>query len=432
MHGRLNSFQKTMLQWNDLQPYNAVHVARVAGPLDPERLERILQGRLAAGKLRGFTLDRDRGGFRWDDDPAAVEIKHLAGEAGPEPLLGQEVERQLNTPFPSEGRCVPFRFFVLPLASGFFLGLAYFHVVADAEAVVHLMRQLIADYLADAGAKDVHAGGLHPGGANGEPGRSPLLLARRIATLPQRLRDLRRSCRPPCRDAQDLTNRLAMFRLSVDDFQALKSAAKAWEVTVNDLCLALLLKGLAALAPEGRRASRRSALSVGCIVNTRNDLGVDGERSFGLFLGSFVVTHDVPEGIAMRDLARAVRARTRRIKQQRLYLGGRFELAFARLLCSWLSPERRRRFYLKHHPLWGGITNLNLNRLWNVAETTAPADYFRAVSTGPAVPLVLSITTLRDLVNLTFTYRSSVFEPIQVQHLGRHFLDSLGAAEASA
>jgi hypothetical protein len=31
--GRLNAFQKVMLQWSKLHPYNAVHVYKIAGPL---------------------------------------------------------------------------------------------------------------------------------------------------------------------------------------------------------------------------------------------------------------------------------------------------------------------------------------------------------------------------------------------------------------
>ena len=159
---------------------------------------------------------------------------------------------------------------------------------------------------------------------------------------------------------------------------------------------------------------------------------MDSEHVLGLFLGSFVVTHAVPEGVGVRDLARQVCAQTQRIKQQRLYLGGQWELAFARCLCSWFSPRRRPNFYLKHHPLWGGITNLNLNRLWAPSGTMAPADYFRAVSTGPAVPLVLAITTVGDKANLTFSYRPSVFEPSQVECLGQNLLVPLRTEEPRA
>ena len=40
----------------------------------------------------------------------------------------------------------PFRFFVVPEAGTFLLGLVYFHAVADAEAIVLLLRELVAAY----------------------------------------------------------------------------------------------------------------------------------------------------------------------------------------------------------------------------------------------------------------------------------------------
>jgi hypothetical protein len=44
-------------------------------------------------------------------------------------------------------------------------------------------------------------------------------------------------------------------------------------------------------------------------------------------------------------------------------------------------------------------------------------DYFRAVSTGPITPLVLSITTVRDIVNIGLTYKKAVFTPSGVKTL---------------
>jgi hypothetical protein len=52
---------------------------------------------------------------------------------------------------------------------------------------------------------------------------------------------------------------------------------------------------------------------------------------------------------------------------------------------------------------------MNLNSIWSGAEATPAPDYLRAVSTGPATPLVLSVTTAGDHANIGLTYRTSVF-----------------------
>jgi hypothetical protein len=195
--------------------------------------------------------------------------------------------------------------------------------------------------------------------------------------------------------------------------------------------LALLLESLASLATHRARARKRRELAVGCIVNLRRDLGLDSPRTFGLFLGSFTVTHAVPEGVSFRDLAAGVRRQTQLQKRHRLYLGTPLELGLGRLAQRFLSPKRRRIFYQKHYPLWGGITNMNLNTLWEPSAEGAPMDYLRAVSTGPATPLVLSVTTVGRRANIGLSYRQAVFSTEQIETLKTRFLERWTQLEGS-
>ncbi len=57
---------------------------------------------------------------------------------------------------------------------------------------------------------------------------------------------------------------------------------------------------------------------------------------------------------------------------------------------------------------------MNLNTVWKEEDDSSPMDYFRAVSTGPATPFVLSATTVRDHLNLGISYRSAVFLPVEI------------------
>jgi hypothetical protein len=85
------------------------------------------------------------------------------------------------------------------------------------------------------------------------------------------------------------------------------------------------------------------------------------------------------------------------------------EMGFARFMFKLFSPERQKRFYAKHYPLLAGITNMNLNTAWGETGRNAPLDYFRGVSTGPVTPLVLSVTTIGDRMNMGVSYRTGVF-----------------------
>src|SRR6185503_5920508 len=56
-HGSLNVFQRTMLHWDELHPYNAVHVVRVFELLDPKRLNSTINATLERQGLTRLVLN---------------------------------------------------------------------------------------------------------------------------------------------------------------------------------------------------------------------------------------------------------------------------------------------------------------------------------------------------------------------------------------
>jgi NRPS condensation-like uncharacterized protein len=229
-----------------------------------------------------------------------------------------------------------------------------------------------------------------------------------------------------------MNNAVVFFSLCPDDLRALLQTSKAWEVTLNDVFLALLLQGLARLLPGYPPDPLRPKLAVGCIVNLRKELGLAGRRIFGLFLGSFAVHCEPRADLPLRELARAVRQQTARIKADRLSVGTPLELRFARVMLRCFSLERRSKFYQKNYPLWGGVTNMNLDSIWQQPAGGPPVEYLRAVSTGPATPLVLSITTIGGGVTVGLSYRSACYSAAEVEQVKQFFLESVRALATSA
>ena len=160
-------------------------------------------------------------------------------------------------------------------------------------------------------------------------------------------------------------------------------------------------------------------------------MGAESRGTMGLFLGSFVVTHEVPDGIPLRQLARDIWQQTSAIKRQKLYLGTPLDLRFANFMFNLFSPRRQKKFYPKHYPLMGGITNMNLNSLWEQGNG-APLDYFRGVSTGPVTPLALSVTTFGDRANLGLSYRKTVFSKLDIEKLRDRFMEHLQETRRAA
>jgi hypothetical protein len=74
---------------------------------------------------------------------------------------------------------------------------------------------------------------------------------------------------------------------------------------------------------------------------------------------------------------------------------------------------------------------MNLNSLWTQTEGQT-VDYFRAVSTGPVTPLVMSVTTVGDWMNIGLTFRTTVFSATAIAAMKDHFLQLVRNLAVSA
>jgi len=427
--GRFNTFQRAMLQWDALHPYLAAHIVRMDGRLDAVRLRRVITARLQAHGLGTVQIDTTAGTFSHTALASDPEIEIIRADTPPLESLRLEVERQLHRPFPTDSPFCPFRFFAIPDADSFLLGLVYHHPMADAGSVGMLLLALAGDLAAGDTPANIPRLETHPPRHDRPWLKYPLIFARNLASLPFRIAAMRRSHRPPLHDVEDMRQRVRFLALERRELDRLRATAKHWQVTVNDLLLALLLSALAPLAPERFLERRRRNLSIGSIVNVRHDAGVDSAGIFGLFLASFTVSHPVPEGISLADLAADVHAQTQRIKSRRRALLLPLELALSTRLMALCSTSGRKKFYHKNHPLWAGITNMNLNTLRTEKGPDGTRDYFRAVSTGPVTPLVLAVTTFADHMNLGLTWRTAVYSEADMDRLQAAFTGAVHSLE---
>lgn len=415
--GRLNVFQRAMLQWNDMHPYHAVHVMRLPGMPEPARIRQAITARLRACGLSGLRLDREGGRFCFDAAPPALEIRTITGGNDPVDSLSGEIEGQLNRRFEIHDRFTPFRFFLLAQKGSFLLGVTYFHPIADAQSVAFVMRELAADYITGRPAEAVRALDCHPPRHDRLLPSHPEIAIRRLLSLPRDIRTIRRAYRAPLRHAHDPGNRVKVGAVHGATLKAMRETAHAWGITLHDLLLAVLINALSALAPDRLRQSRRRDVAVGSIVNTRRDHGIDSEGTFGLYLGTFIVSHPAPGGLGLAELAMDIHRQTRGIKERKLYLATALDLSLAQRLLALYSSARRRTFYHKFHPLWAGVTNMNMNPIWQKQPDARPLDYLRAVSTGPITPLVLCASTFGDKLNIALTYRPAVFDDAEIERV---------------
>jgi hypothetical protein len=150
-------------------------------------------------------------------------------------------------------------------------------------------------------------------------------------------------------------------------------------------------------------------LAVSSILNLRSAFFREPGEVFGQFLASFRAGHPVPPGIDLATLAREIGAQTKQAKAGKAYLQSLLAAGLGGLTWRLLSPEQRARYYAKHYAVWGGVTTLNAGALWGEGKDgdmdRPPLDYIRAVSTGPATPLVLATTIAGGALRVGVTYR---------------------------
>lgn len=417
--GRLNEFQRTMLQWSRVHPYNAVHVARVQATISPEVLGRAATHVLGQLGVTFCSVSEEDGLYRYEGG-GDIPVRYFDEEGDVFFAVEREIEYQLNEPFPWGEIFQPFRFFLVQGGGDSFVGIAYFHAVSDAHAVVCLLGEVLTACF-DAEAVPVRDLRL----ARRERARvsvgGVIARMRRLVEGYRKFQAMRRCHRSPNCPVNAFPCAWRGHSLDEGATARVLALARQHDATVNDLCLAALLRAVVPVTEE-RIGTHRSCLAVGCVVNLRQELEPEERGNFGLFLGSFAVTHPVPPDSSLIEVLSDIRGQTARIKREKLFLGSRLEFRLNRILFDRQHPDRQRNFYRKAYPAWGSITNFRVDSVGH--DLPVPVlDYYRAVSTGPAQPFVIGVTGYAKRLNLGFSYRPGVVDHEIVKGIEERFID---------
>jgi len=422
MRGRLNLFQAAMLRWRASYPYNAVHVAELPGDLDRDRLSRAIDAHLTHLGVARLSLDVARRRYEYHAGPVHVDFPVLVADGDALPLLEREMERHLNEGFGGEGPFQPLRFFAVANGGSFHLGVAYDHFIAGGDSVVALLKGIAARYDGTFPAADPPPD-LYP------PSYAKLFAKNALAfyvgqyMLPGMLARAGRAFRPRYPHGDAKYNAFTSIELDAVLYAGLRRTAKAWGVTRNDLLLAMLLCSLSPEVKDRFTARRRKEIALASVVNIRDQLAPAPEKAFGQFLSSFLVSHAVPEGVTLEALARDVHAQTQRVKRRKLYLQTLYLLACGGLAWRFMTPEQHKQMYAKNYPVWGGLSALNVEAIWNEVPGTAPVrHYLRAVSTGPFSPMVVAPASVGDCLHIGVSYRTSAFEREDIDRINERLL----------
>ncbi len=419
---RLNLFQRMMLRWRDLHPYNPVHVVRVPAALDAQQLHGCIAGQLAAHRLTGLGVDPQRWRLRCENGAAVVDLDVADAGSDAPAQLSRTIERELNRPFERAAGALPFRFVAIAGPDAFHLALAYDHYVASGDSIARLLSGIALAYL----GSSAHAAPIQldvPTYRNLFL-RHPMWVMHALVGLPRMIATGRRAYRLRRAASDDGHNAFSYLRLDARQRDALVAASKAWGVTLNEVLMASLMQALSPLTRQRREQPRRNEIAIASILNIRPDFGPASLDALSPLLAALRVAHPVPEGIGARQLASALHDDIARIRRGHLYLQSILALGVSALLWPWLSESRRRRLYAKHFPVCAGITSLNLNPIWARGDraNAARLDYIRVVPTGPLCPLVLAVTGAHDALHIGLAYRTAIYSRADIDQLAAALL----------
>ena len=246
-----------MLNWEELHPFNAVHVVELEQPVDPERAEQAIRRTLESLGIATVEITATGRHFAYLASGPTAELRRIQVDSNAAAVLNEEVSSELNTPF-DEGPHCPFRFFLLSSdQAGCWLGLTYHHVVGDAVAAAGILKRVLERIRGIESTGDDRPT-LYP-----PPLRRALpdgLGLRRIPALVLGcLRDYRQlsACYRPPRSA-DQQHRLRFESWGLDHpASSVRALARRHGATVQDVAFAALFQELGRLYPEEQRASSR-------------------------------------------------------------------------------------------------------------------------------------------------------------------------------
>jgi NRPS condensation-like uncharacterized protein len=431
----LNAFQMLMFSWAKLGAYNAGQVMQVSGHADLDRWQNAVEGAVHDLGLGIPQFNQDGNEVRF----APVDSIHIQRVRVD---WATYVNEEINRSFDKNE--FPIRFAVLERDDGSHYFCAFYdHWIGDSRAMRELMHRIFARYQS-------------PDGPLGLPrlvlAAPPFekLFQKRLgqfklwAMLRQSVRNMRRHVfahRINLIDPVDFTSHCINLVLPEGLIQQVRQKAKSQNASVNDFFLAVLGQVMGEYTAKERyfrkrrHCRRRSHVGLGTIVDIRDAAAENLDNVFGLYLSSYTTILRKPERMPINRLLANISRGTRRVKKTFASVRAYSGLIVARFWWDTYGDARwKAQMFHRHVPVVAGISNVNLTGSWmdQCAESSLDGpvvlDYLRISPTGPLLPLVFTLTTLREQLSLCVTYRTTAFTRRQVEDLAEQFVHGLQEA----
>jgi len=406
---RLNIFQRVVRRWDQVHPYNAAQVLKIAGSADLESTQNAWRQSLLTLGL---------------GDAKCLPNLHVVP-----PMLPLEdfLSDRINRHFAENPGQSPFGPFVLQQVDHHYLGVIYQHWVADSVSIRMLLEQWFMRLHDPAAVQTAPASA--PAGGYWRyfgPRRVNWRLIDGLLAVPRWFGRLRRCRKIRTSGSSDYGMRFARFDTPPGWIDRLRKFARDNGITVNDLFLAAIAEACHRHVPM-QHNRRRQDLAVGTIVDLRPESREDLSRTFGLFLGFSTILCRPGDLAHFPRLVRTIASQMRLHKSRHAAAAGIVWLFAAHIVGRLVKPEKTFSYYRKHMPLAAGISNVNMNQTWASRYFPSPLlDYIRVSPTGPMITLTFTPTPLGNRFHLGLSYRGAVITPACAAAVAQSFLQRLG------
>lgn len=405
---RLNFFQQSMLRWDGLHPYNAVHAVRVAGPANVDSLRVVVWEVSKKAELGELSLSYFRTAYEYRP-LQVVHVQEVSPGRSGETRLAEVITEEINTPFYGDVHH-PIRWTVFNEAGGdaHYVVLCYHHAISDAFGIERLLAQVLRRYL------DLPAGSDNPKWTTRLTRLDRSLRPRAGAInhiigqirLSIRHREMRRVHKMPDeRLGGDYT--AVAVRTAPENLMArLAAGCERRGVGVNDALIAAFASAIAEQTPDRHTSRRRKHLAMATVVSARRNLPREQADDFGVCLSSIMAVLRRPDA-PIAELVLDVARQTRVLKTKPTRAAAETNLRYFAIRWMWwlAAVKHNRRSYRRVFPICGGVSTVYVdeNRFADLAPRVTR--YVRACPTGPVMPLLLGPTIYNGRLELGLTYR---------------------------
>ena len=127
--------------------------------------------------------------------------------------------------------------------------------------------------------------------------------------------------------------------------------------------------------------------------------------------------------MTLEALARDVHAQTQRVKRRKLYLQTLYLLACGGLAWRFMTPEQHKQMYAKNYPVWGGLTTLNVEAIWNERARRHPRPALPARGVDRSVLAARGApASVGECLHIGVSYRTSAFTRDDIDRINERWI----------